>query len=520
MLVLAPCKTVVGRPNGPAAGSSTGAAIVRITAWLVFFRCTVSWYRPVPSSAGTTWSVVGSPGGPDAAPMAGDCNDKHSSFKCRQTQTGMIGLLDLVGSSSHPARSLAARRAREPSVRRSVLSPSPPSAPPPSDAGRAPSDCSSSHSSEPEHGSDGHRAATYSGNASDLCDGSDSLPDPVKLMGVRRPGRQRRRTDGRSRAESDLIRKGILKSLILAALRRSLGARTRADASSGGGMMAKVVGSGEGASRCLFCVVGPHAVDLASLWVSPDGMPLCSCWGHTQNVALLMLTGEPSSCWHAAALQSAMDDMSEDRDELVKLLKVADNAKPHAVDVLTNRGMAAAAFDGVIYSPVVATRRRDVKCVAVGCRSSQRRCHHARLVKGLGRFAVTDDADNDVSDVTTDDEPPRDDKADEDGDVDEDELIAIAKHRQKRNLLSCVKEDEQATMWSRTAEWAAEGFSNMPMATPLASGGHSTEAPAPTTTVLQRLTELGVAFDPSVPVYKKTCSQCGATKTDDIVLQK
>jgi len=233
-----------------------------------------------------------------------------------------------------------------------------------------------------------------------------------------------------------------------------------------------------------------------------------------------MLTGEPSSCWHAAALQSAMDDMSEDRDELVKLLKVADNAKPHAVDVLTNRGMAAAAFDGVIYSPVVATRRRDVKCVAVGCRSSQRRCHHARLVKGLGRFAVTDDADNDVSDVTTDDEPPRDDKADEDGDVDEDELIAIAKHRQKRNLLSCVKEDEQATMWSRTAEWAAEGFSNMPMATPLASGGHSTEAPAPTTTVLQRLTELGVAFDPSVPVYKKTCSQCGATKTDDIVLQK
>lgn len=66
-------------------------------------------------------------------------------------------------------------------------------------------------------------------------------------------------------------------------------------ATVGSGMMAQVVGADSSPLRFLFCVTGPQAVDLATLWLSPDGAALCSCWGHTENVALLSMAGQDST---------------------------------------------------------------------------------------------------------------------------------------------------------------------------------------------------------------------------------
>jgi len=72
-------------------------------------------------------------------------------------------------------------------------------------------------------------------------------------------------------------RHGALLAQISAALRRLLVARTRADENVGSGMQVKIVGTHAASSRFLFCVAGPHSVDLATLWLSLSGLPLCSC---------------------------------------------------------------------------------------------------------------------------------------------------------------------------------------------------------------------------------------------------
>lgn len=322
-----------------------------------------------------------------------------------------------------------------------------------------------------------------------------------------------------------VARQGVLSAQISSALRRLLGARTRADEVVGSGMQVKVVGTHGASSRFLFCVVGPHSVDLATLWLSPSGLPLCSCWGHTQNVALLLLTGEASSCWHAIAFKSAMDGMPDERAALQEHLQVADGVEPSAVDIRTDRGWAAAAFDGALYSPVVATRRRDIKCVAVSCRSHPRRCHHAQLVKDMPRFEMRTNEDADESDVTCDDgdgprpgeESNKNDAACED--VDDEELVSIAKERRKRNLLPCTEEDKQGLKWARTAEWAADDLAATPLfSSSLSARTGETEAPATSVTMLQRMAELDLVFDATIPLCEKTCSLCGAAKPDDSTL--
>jgi len=110
-------------------------------------------------------------------------------------------------------------------------------------------------------------------------------------------------------------REGVLTGHISAALRRMLGMRTLTDAGAGSGMAAQVIGTAA-SSRSLFCVVGPHAVDLALLWYSPDGATLCSCWGHSENVALLSLAGEDSTCWHADAFKAAVEGLHEHKAEI------------------------------------------------------------------------------------------------------------------------------------------------------------------------------------------------------------
>jgi len=310
-----------------------------------------------------------------------------------------------------------------------------------------------------------------------------------------------------------------------AALRRLLGRRTRVETSTGSGMTAKVAGSSGSRARFLFCVVGPHAVDLATLWFSPAGAILCSCWGHTQNVALLSMTGRSSTCWHAAAFQGALDDFPDDKAELRTHLQVKEeDVASYAVDISTPRGMAAAAFDGVIFTPIVASRRRDVKCIAVGCRSAQRRCEHAVLVRDLERLQVKDQGEDaeDASDVSDDDGGRQGlGDAPEDANINDDELVAMASERQKRNLLSCTEEDRQSLMWSRTAEWAPMVMAPSALfAPPPTDRGGDAEPDPPPTSLVQRMSELGLAFNPADVLHEKCCSVCGAAKPADAELNK
>jgi len=315
---------------------------------------------------------------------------------------------------------------------------------------------------------------------------------------------------------------GVLTSHISSALRRLLGMRTLVDASVGSGMMAEVVGANSSHARFLFCVTGPQAVDLATLWYSPDGAALCSCWGHSENVALLSMAGEDSTCWHAMAFKAAVKGLAGHEPEISEYLRVAGDAPPYAVDISTFRGPAAAAFDGTIYSPVVATRRRDIKCVAVGCRSSQRRCLHAVLTRELERLSLPGEEDEDLSEITSEEEgTPVDHNEDEDVGMDEDDLVAISKDRQRRNLVSCAMEDKQGLMWARTAEWAAVDVPANAIFSPSPSAEDGqTEPPAKPPTLLGRMAELGLAYDPSVVLHEGSCSKCGAKKPAGIELEK
>lgn len=257
--------------------------------------------------------------------------------------------------------------------------------------------------------------------------------------------------------------------------------------------MAQVIVADSSPSRFLFEVTGPQAVDLATLWLSPDGAALCSGWGHTKNVARLSMAGQDSTCLHAEAFKKAINDLAEHRAALYQYLGVAGGTQPYAEDIATFRGAAAAAFDGVILSPVVATRRHLLKCVTVGCRSTQRRCHHASLVWMLDRLVGGRGDDGDSSDESSDsDDSAREDEEDER--VIEEELVIISRDRQKRNLVACTDEDRQALLWARTAELATVDVPAAPLFSPPPVGVDGQQAPATKpVTLVGRMAELGLA---------------------------
>lgn len=378
----------------------------------------------------------------DLADAADDCDDAHLTLRSRRAQLGTLGYLRLIASTTQPARSLAARAVPELRVVRSSL-------PPPQSSSASSFAGSSSTSNEDESGFYSHPLPPLEDSRdSDASESGTSLDQAVR---GRRPARRPRRFFGWPRVESMQERQRVLSSHILAALRRLLGMRTLLGASFGSGTMAQMVCSSSSPSRFLFCVTGPQAVDLATLWLSPDGATLCSCWGHTENVALLSKAGQDSTCWYAQAFKPAMQDLRDHHAELSTLLRVTPDVEPYAVDISTFRGAAAAAFDGVIYSSVVATRRQHIKCIAVVCRSTQRWCHHASLVRALDRLTPlsrdidsSDDSAGEASGVQHDE--------DEDEAINEEELVNLSKERHKRNLVACTEEDRQALKWARTAE--------------------------------------------------------------------
>lgn len=443
----------------------------------------------------------------DAADISDDCTNSHSTIRSRRMQLGTLGYLSLISSMTQPARSLAARAVPELPVDRSAM-PTPPSP---------------THSSVP--GSSSTTDAAEGGYNSDppppLEDGSDSdasvsATSADRPARGRRPARRPRRMLGRPRVESIQERQRVLSGHILAALRRLLGMRTLLGASVGSGMMAQVVGSPSSPSRFLFCVTGPQAVDLATLWLAPNGATLCSCWGHTENVALLSMAGQDSSCWHAQAFKAAVENLPDHRAELSTPLLVTPDVKPYAANISTFRGQAAAAFDGVIYSPVVATRRQHIKCIAVGCRSTQRRCHHAALVRSLDRLAQQSKGIGDSTDDSSgDEEAGVQQEEEEDETIDEEELIPISKERQKRNLVPCTEEDQQGLKWARTAEWAAVDVpGNAIFSAPRLDEDGQPCPPSKPPTLVGRMAELGLANDPSDVLKEKRCFTCGEEMHD------
>ena len=425
--------------------------------------------------------------------MEADCNEVHSSLRSRRTQMGTLGLINLVLSSSSAPAPLASRRVPPVLGRRTELCcppsplPSPPSPPP-----DLPSD--------------------ESGASWDESGGE--VPPPPSAAVARHRAAQRPRRAGRARTGSQAEHERALVGVISAALRRMLGMRTAARAAVNDGMAAKVVGSSTSAARFLFCVVGTHAIDLAAQWFSPDGAVMCSCWGHTENVALLSMAGESSTCWHADAFRSALGTLLEHKAAIVNALQVAEGATSYAIDIAMPCGTTAAAFDGDIYSPVVATRRRDIKCVSGGCRSNLRRCQHAALVRKLPRLVSGRNGDDGESDTSADDDgelPEHEAESDDETD-DDDELVAISKERQKRNLISCREEDKQGLLWCRTAEWANESVA--PTAFVVDSGDGNADQSVPQLSTVQRMAKLGLTYDPANVLHEKSCGVCGAVKTD------
>jgi len=145
----------------------------------------------------------------------------------------------------------------------------------------------------------------------------------------------------------------------------------------------------------------------------------------------------------------------------------------------------------------------------------------------MPRFEMPANEDGDDSDATCHDgdgpNPGEEGKKiDGDGeDIDDEELVSIAKERQQRNLVPCTEEDKQGLKWARTAEWAADDLSTTRFfsSSPTASSG-ADGTPIPSVTMFQRMNELGLVFDPTIPLCEKTCSQCGAAKPDDTTLDK
>jgi len=275
-------------------------------------------------------------------------------------------------------------------------------------------------------------------------------------VGLRRRKDRSARRSLRRVPQTALQREAALTNLMGSCLRRAVGVRTRADSIVAGSLSAHLVGSATSAVRAMLCVVGPSAVDLAALWFSEDGSVLCSCWEHTQNVALLRLTGKGSSCWHARCFSKAMEPLEAHREELESTMRVKDTVDPHAVLVELPNGCAAVAYDGEIFSPVVASKKRYIKCISVGCRSTQRRCQHATLVRALPRFCDRTDgggAENDSGEDPRDTPGGKECESPEGADaVDDEALVAATLLRARRNLVACMEEDKLCEKWARSAD--------------------------------------------------------------------
>jgi len=303
--------------------------------------------------------------------------------------------------------------------------------------------------------------------------------------------------------------------VIRACLRMALGLSTRTADFCQPGVSGRLVGAASSPSRAVVCRFGPALIDVAALWCTPTGQVMCFCAGHNQNVTLAAITGAEIKCWHADCFREVLTDL--DADEVKHALHVSDATQPHAITFDLKGIRCGLAFDGDIFSPVVAVERRQIKCIGVGCRSMQRSCTHATLVRALPEFSSADVGgavnESEEDQVSVDDgmRPPTKASADfgeyGQSDADVSELRACVKGRRKRNLLPCMQEDKQGARWLRTADMmtifasGVDRWSSLSTAVPQFS-----EPPAP----LHTLINDGLLFNTKEVLVEQKCTACSS----------
>ena len=386
-------------------------------------------------------------------------------------------------------------------------------------------------------GSDGHPSGedddavgghVVSGNGGAAADDGDGHASPSPPPTAQHPKRLRLgtpRAKGRGRGGGTIAERAevlhgeicvSLKVVLGACLRLAAGMPTRTADFSRPGVSGCLVGASSSPSRAVFCRFGPSLVDVAALWFSPAGKVLCSCRSHKQNVALAAVSGGEVSCWHADCFRDAMKDV--DAAVVTPILQVQGSTEPHAITFNVKDTRCALAYDGAIFCPVVATERRQIKCIGVGCRSMERTCTHARLTRALPVFSpvVGGEGGDNLSDAYSEDvDDQQRPKASADfgeyghSETDVAEIMRCMKGRAKRNLLPCQEEEKQGGMWLRTADLLdtyASAANQSASVVPQCA-----ELPVP----LKALVQGGLCYDTRKPLVESKCASCGAEKLDD-----
>jgi len=235
---------------------------------------------------------------------------------------------------------------------------------------------------------------------------------------------------------------------------------------------------------------------------------------------LAAVSGGEISCWHADCFREAIAGV--DSEDVTPVLQVKSGTDAHAITFDLNGTQCALAFDGIIFCPVVAVDRRQIKCVGVGCRSMERTCTHARLTKALPSFAVDDglEEDGNESDTQSENGTERQPvKASNDygqygqTDADVNEIMGCMKGRAKRNLLPCHEELKHAEKWLRTADLTSVYCASPDKSTNDVS--QNIEPPVP----LVSLINAGMLYDCRTRLTEHKCPECGAEKQADVVEQ-
>lgn len=328
---------------------------------------------------------------------------------------------------------------------------------------------------------------------------------------------------GMRKAAEEIARREAACFVMETCLRAAAGLVTVSANFSRGGVCGRIVAAPSSPSRVLFCRLRPALVDVAALWLSPHAKVLCSCRGHNQNVALASTTGRSSTCWHADSFRAAQKRLEACRERLVDALQVKPQTQPHAFTFELDGGRCGLAYDGDIFSPVVASEKRFIWCVAFGCRSMEHRCTHAKLLRALPVFnpskirpepkAIDGSGDEDVPDTEREVEHPKasndfgqyavleDDGAD----------IRACQDRIKRNLLPCREEQKLTELWMRTADVLS--------ATSACADG-SAVARGPNSPQFAAFLRFGMVQDPKRVLFEPHCSHCRTKKPEDANLKE
>lgn len=381
-------------------------------------------------------------------------------------------------------------------------------------------------------------------------------------------------TVAQRREDSDATRRAATLVVIENCLRAAAGLPTPTAGFSQEGVCGRLVAAPCCPSRVVFCRFGPAMVDVAALWLSPRGKVLCSCRDHTQNVALASATGHACTCWHASCFESVLSRLSSSRSRVVAALKVHALTIPHSFVFEMEATKCALAFDGDIFSPVVATERRYIRCISFGCRTLEHSCTHAKLTRALPAFSLSGDNKGDKSgagggsEVSSEDGgggvengPPVDNVSSTYGkyaDTRDDHaaIMDSVASRAKRNLLPCMTEYNIGNMWLRTADVmslstndpvaehggapaalssAEHRGGTLPDVVPVTSSGGGTPTRGTgggagphgaavvgaslRTSIMTILVQQGVARDTTRDLCEKQCPKCKANKPDDVALK-